>query len=192
MPIERPENLNMAEQEKNQEQKPVFEFEQLEQLEKFKGFRKQLWEKAKSLLTELDLTPPGEKHEKWAKETTEQIKGIENGSEDDESRFLDLQVTKEGQNLELRTIAQIDSKYNPDREKNYDEWDLTPQEEAERWLNREIIIGEKLTKYLSGEKNNLANKNKKLLVKMKTKLDKKIKEMKILNERRRIKNIKFS
>ncbi len=51
----------------------------------------------------------------------------------------------------LRLIGQIDPDYEPGRDINYDEWDLTPQEEAERWLNREIIVGEKLDKYLSGE-----------------------------------------
>jgi len=39
------------------------------------------------------------------------------------------------------------------------------------------------------EKINLAKKNKKLLIKMKSKLDKTLKDIKILNEKRRIENI---
>jgi len=138
--IFRPEQLNES------ERKSAFEFEQLEKL---KGFPKKLWEKARNTMTELKLAPGNS--DEWPNEAKERIKGIENGSEDDESRFLDLEVTKEGKTLEFRTIAQIDPKYNPDRKKNYDEWNLTPQEEAERWLNREIIIGESLSKYSTGE-----------------------------------------
>ena len=54
-----------------------------------------------------------------------------------------------GENLRLRFIGQVDTKYDPDREKDYATWDLTPREEAERWLNREILVGEKINKFFS-------------------------------------------
>lgn len=76
------------------------------------------------------------------------IKEARDKSED--YKFLDVKIERAGERLDLRIFAQIDPKHDPDRKKNYDNWDLTPQEEAERWLNREILVNEKIRKFSAG------------------------------------------
>ncbi len=117
--------------------------------EKLKGFRKKLWEKTRTIFSRIGIEKVGGTSLEAEEDIVSKIGEIRNKNEDD--KFLDLEISKDGENLGLRTVAQIDSKYNPDRVKNYNEWDLTPQEEAERWLNREILVGEKLDKFTIGE-----------------------------------------
>jgi len=119
--------------------------------EKLEGFHQELWGRAKSLLNRAGLSFEGEDNLDKEKEAIERIKGIENNAEGEDDMFLDMEFKRGEENLDLRLIGQINSDHEPGREINYDEWDLTPQEEAERWLNREIIVSEKLGKYLSGE-----------------------------------------
>lgn len=117
--------------------------------EKLKGFKKALWERTRAVFARLGLDSRSIDNEEMGRSAVEKIGEIRNKNEDD--KFLDLDIVRGGENLNLRTIAQADSKYNPDRDKNYNEWDLTPQEEAERWLNREILVGKKLAKFTIGE-----------------------------------------
>ncbi len=119
--------------------------------EKLEDFHQKLWGRVKSLLNRFGLNFEGEDNLDKEKEIIEKIKEIKNGAEGEGDMFLDLEFKRGEENVNLRLIAQIDSDYEPRRDIDYDEWDLTPQEEAERWLNREIIVGEKLNRYLSGE-----------------------------------------
>ncbi|OGF25761.1 hypothetical protein A2303_07245 [Candidatus Falkowbacteria bacterium RIFOXYB2_FULL_47_14] len=115
--------------------------------EKLKGFRAELWQRAKSVLTRLGFDLSARETVGLEKETVKKIKEIRNRNEED--KFLDLELERGGENLRLRFIGQVDTKYDPDREKDYATWDLTPREEAERWLNREILVGEKINKFFS-------------------------------------------
>lgn len=117
--------------------------------EKLKGFRKTIWEKTRTVFARIGLEFNGDANLGIEKNAVLKIKEIRSKNEKD--KFLDLKFEKGTENLNLRTVAQVDGKYNPDRDKNYTEWDLTPQEEAERWLNREILVNEKLTKFTTGE-----------------------------------------
>ncbi|MCK5320594.1 hypothetical protein KAJ61_04345 [Candidatus Parcubacteria bacterium] len=119
--------------------------------EKLEGFNHQLLNRAKSLLNRFGLSLEGKNNLEAEEETIEKIKGIENGSDSEDDMFLDLEFRRGKENLDLRLIGQINQEHDPNRKIDYDDWDLTAQEEAERWLNREIIIGEKLNKYLSGD-----------------------------------------
>ncbi|MFH0892161.1 MAG: hypothetical protein V1867_05265 [Candidatus Falkowbacteria bacterium] len=115
--------------------------------EKLKGFRSELWQRAKSVLTRLGFDLSARETVGLEKETIKKIKEIRNRNEED--KFLDLELERGGENLSLRFVGQVDTKYDPDREKDYVKWDLTPREEAERWLNREILVGEKINKFFS-------------------------------------------
>lgn len=120
----------------NSSEKQKKEYSKLEQLE---GYSKKLWNKAKKILERVGAKLTSEDS------AIEEMENVEEGSED--SLFLDLDVVRDGKEMKLRTIAQIDPEYDPGREKNYEEWDLTVQEEAERWLNREILIHDKFSKF---------------------------------------------
>lgn len=113
--------------------------------EKLKGFHKELWERAQNVFERAGLSIPADKEQ----EIVERIQGVENKNEED--KFLNFEVERGGEELNLRLVAQIDKKYDPDRKKNYDKWDLTPEEEAVRWLQREIHVGRKFNKFFKGE-----------------------------------------
>lgn len=116
--------------------------------DKLEGFKAALWERTKAIFSRIGLDLAGKAGLTSEKAAVKEIKGIRNNNED--YKFLDLEVELAGEQLALRSVAQVDDRYQPDREKNYDNWDLTPQEEAERWLNREILVNEKLAKFMGG------------------------------------------
>lgn len=115
--------------------------------EKLEGFQAKLGGKVKNLLERLNAVFSSEDMEN---EAVERIEDIEEGSE--ECLFLDTEIERNGEVFNLRTVAQMEDDYDPNREKNYNEWDLTLQEEAERWLNREILVNEKIHKFFSGDR----------------------------------------
>lgn len=117
------------------------------QFEKLKGFRGQIWEKTKGILEKLNVRFSDKEMENLA---LERIKDLKNKNED--YLFLDVDVERNGEILNLRTVGQIDKNYDPNREKNYDEWDLNTQEEGERWLNREILVNEKIHRFFKGDR----------------------------------------
>lgn len=111
-------------------------------------FKVVLWKRAQALLQRFGIDLSGQNNMDLEKETVEQIRGIRNKEEDD--KFLDIDLDRSGERQTMRMIAQVDPKYDPDREKDYDDWDLTPEEEARRWLNREILVAEKMGYYQKG------------------------------------------
>ena len=110
--------------------------------EQLSDYGQELWGRAKTVLDKLGIAG-------IEQQAAEKINEI--NAEDENDRFLDLVVPRGGENLSLRTVAPIDETYDPNRSKDYINWDLTNQEEAERWLNREIIINLKLDKFTDGE-----------------------------------------
>jgi thiamine kinase-like enzyme len=117
--------------------------------EVLKGFRKKLWEKTRHLLISLGMDIPSQESSGTEDEIVDKILDIRNNCDDD--KFLDAEIKLNDEDYNLRTIAQIDQEFNPDRKKNYDDWDLTAEEEAVRWLNREILVNEKLQKFTRGD-----------------------------------------
>jgi len=122
------------------------------QFEKLKGYHKDLSEKFLSLLKKLNIKVAELNDLDYI---GERVEDLENDNED--CKFLDLEVQKQDKNLSLRTVAQIDPNHDANRKKNYNEWDLTPQEETERWLNREILVAEKISKFYQGDEVILAD-----------------------------------
>src|SRR3989339_1631604 len=116
--------------------------------EKLKGFRADLWQRAKYILTRLGFDLSARETVVLEKETVKKIKEIRNRNEED--KFLDLELERSGENLRLRLIGQVDTKSDADWEKDCAKRNLTPREEAERWLNREILVAEKINKFFSG------------------------------------------
>ncbi len=112
--------------------------------EKIKQFKEDLISKAQEILERVGA----EFNESEAMERVREINPQEEGEGD---MFADLDASLKGEPVNLRLIGQHDEHYDPGREKDYEKWDLTPREEAERWLNREIIVNQKLKKFLSGD-----------------------------------------
>ncbi len=110
--------------------------------EKLKEFKAQLMKKAQ----EIFRANRGELDQSMAKERLRQLNPL-----DQSDMFMDFDGQIAGGTTNLRLIGQDDGNYNPEREKDYNKWDLTSREEAERWLKREIIVNEKLAKFYQGE-----------------------------------------
>lgn len=112
--------------------------------EKIREFKDGLLGKAREILK----SRGAEFDEKQAGQTLRELNPREEGEGD---MFADFEVAVGGEPAKLRLVGQYEENFNPDREKNYDEWDLIPREEALRWLNREIIVNEKLAKFNKGD-----------------------------------------
>jgi len=110
--------------------------------EKIKQFKEGLISKAQEILGRTGI----EFNQDEARERVEEINPQQEGEED---MFAEIEADLDSEPVSLRLLGQYDEHYDPEREKDYDKWDLTPREEAERWLRREIIINQKLNKFLS-------------------------------------------
>lgn len=112
--------------------------------EKIREFKAGLLGKAREILG----SRGAEFDEKQAGQTLKELNPREEGKGD---MFADFEAAIGGEPAKLRLAGQYEENFNPDREKNYDDWDLNPREEAIRWLNREIIVNEKLEKFNKGD-----------------------------------------
>ena len=127
--------------------------------EKIKAFKLGLLDQALSIFRQNGAGAD----EAEAKRSLKELNPSEAGEGD---MFHETEGERDGERVILRQIGQYDEDYKPDREKNYDDWDLTPREEAERWLKREILVNKKLSKFYSGLRVNAdeiiaANSNEK-------------------------------
>lgn len=128
-------------------------------VEKIKAFKLDLMDQALSIFRQHGARAD----EAEAKRSLKELNSSEAGEGD---MFYETEEERDGERVILRQIGQYDEGYKPDREKNYDDWDLSPREEAVRWLKREILVNKKFSKFYSGPRVNVdeiveANSNEK-------------------------------
>ncbi|MCU0679172.1 MAG: hypothetical protein MUC28_01855 [Planctomycetes bacterium] len=126
--------------------------------EKLEGEKREIWEKAKSVLAKMGFdfsARSGEEKEKELIKSIKRIKQMEKGGEydnEEENLFLETDLEYMGKGAHLKMVAQADKNYDPGYKIDYAKESPDFQKEAERRLKREAITGQKLPIFTKGRK----------------------------------------
>lgn len=121
--------------------------------ERLEGAKKQIWEKAKRILSSLGLDFSSHYGGEKGEEIVERIDEIEQMTKGDDfdnvddNLFVETEIDYQGSPAIFKMVAQADSGYNSDYKIDYAIESPDYQKEAERRLMREAVIGEKLGRF---------------------------------------------